>query len=87
MWGEVELAWRLRDLDHLGARLCVTRTNGKTTTVQMLDTILQAGGLIGCASLEGTDPESSRCSSRSCTTMPALRKTAWSRALPHRYVR
>jgi UDP-N-acetylmuramoylalanine--D-glutamate ligase len=44
IWGEVELAWRLR---RPGAApwLCVTGTNGKTTTVQMLDAILRAGGL------------------------------------------
>ncbi len=49
VWGEVELAWRLRDLDHPGAWLCVTGTNGKTTTVQMLDTILKAAGLSSIA--------------------------------------
>ena len=43
VWGEVELAWRLRDPEHPGAWLCVTGTNGKTTTVQMLDTILRGG--------------------------------------------
>jgi UDP-N-acetylmuramoylalanine--D-glutamate ligase len=45
VWGEVELAWRLRDPARPGAWLCVTGTNGKTTTVQMLDTILRAAGL------------------------------------------
>jgi UDP-N-acetylmuramoylalanine--D-glutamate ligase len=45
IWGEVELAWRLRDPDHHTPWLCVTGTNGKTTTVQMLDTILRAAGL------------------------------------------
>ncbi len=48
VWGEVELAWRLRD-DGPGGRptpwLAVTGTNGKTTTVQMLDSILRAAGL------------------------------------------
>jgi UDP-N-acetylmuramoylalanine--D-glutamate ligase len=44
VWGEVELAWRLRDPEHPGAWLCVTGTNGKTTTVQMLDAILRAHG-------------------------------------------
>ncbi|HEY2880246.1 UDP-N-acetylmuramoyl-L-alanine--D-glutamate ligase [Nocardioides sp.] len=48
VWGEVELAWRLRD-DGPGRRptpwLAVTGTNGKTTTVQMLDSILRAAGL------------------------------------------
>ena len=45
VWGEVELAWRLRDPEHPGRWLCVTGTNGKTTTVQMLDGILRAAGL------------------------------------------
>ena len=52
LWGEVELAWRL---DHHGARpedappptpwLAVTGTNGKTTTTEMLDSILRTAGL------------------------------------------
>lgn len=45
VWGEVELAWRLRDPAHPTPWLCVTGTNGKTTTVQMLDSILRAAGL------------------------------------------
>ena len=45
IWGEVELAWRLRDPDHPAPWLAVTGTNGKTTTVQMLDGILRAAGL------------------------------------------
>jgi UDP-N-acetylmuramoylalanine--D-glutamate ligase len=49
VWGEVELAWRLRDADPRTGRpapwLCVTGTNGKTTTVQMLEAILTAAGL------------------------------------------
>ncbi|MFZ5847036.1 MAG: UDP-N-acetylmuramoyl-L-alanine--D-glutamate ligase [Actinomycetota bacterium] len=45
VWGEVELAWRLRDPDHAAPWLAVTGTNGKTTTVQMLDHILRAHGL------------------------------------------
>jgi UDP-N-acetylmuramoylalanine--D-glutamate ligase len=48
VWGEVELAWRLRDggPDRQAAPwLAVTGTNGKTTTVQMLDSILRAAGL------------------------------------------
>ncbi|MGZ4493204.1 MAG: UDP-N-acetylmuramoyl-L-alanine--D-glutamate ligase [Nocardioides sp.] len=44
VWGEVELAWRLRDPDNPGVWLAVTGTNGKTTTVQMLDAILKAHG-------------------------------------------
>lgn len=48
VWGEVELAWRLRDDGPDGRPapwLAVTGTNGKTTTVQMLDAILRAAGL------------------------------------------
>ncbi len=45
VWGEVELAWRLRHPDHRAPWLCVTGTNGKTTTVQMLDAILREAGL------------------------------------------
>jgi UDP-N-acetylmuramoylalanine--D-glutamate ligase len=45
VWGEVELAWRLRHPDHDTPWLAVTGTNGKTTTVQMLDAILRAAGL------------------------------------------
>ncbi|TAL26676.1 MAG: UDP-N-acetylmuramoyl-L-alanine--D-glutamate ligase [Frankiales bacterium] len=42
--GEVELAWRLRGAD-AAPWLAVTGTNGKTTTVQMLASILSAAGL------------------------------------------
>ena len=45
VWGEVELAWRLRDPENPAPWLAVTGTNGKTTTVQMLDSILLAAGL------------------------------------------
>lgn len=48
VWGEVELAWRLRGED-APPWLAVTGTNGKTTTVQMLDSILHAAGLRSCA--------------------------------------
>lgn len=43
VWGELELAWRLRDPG--GAPwLCVTGTNGKTTTTLMLEAMLRADG-------------------------------------------
>lgn len=45
VWGEVELAWRLRDPDGAAPWLAVTGTNGKTTTVRMLTEILRASGL------------------------------------------
>lgn len=44
IWGEVELAWRLRG-ENPAPWLAITGTNGKTTTVQMLDAILRADGL------------------------------------------
>ncbi|WP_314173015.1 UDP-N-acetylmuramoyl-L-alanine--D-glutamate ligase [Streptomyces winkii] len=54
VWGDVELAWRLRGTPYEGPSgrpggpapwLAVTGTNGKTTTVQMLASILGAAGL------------------------------------------
>ncbi|MFC5800398.1 UDP-N-acetylmuramoyl-L-alanine--D-glutamate ligase [Streptomyces formicae] len=44
VWGDVELAWRLRGPDAV-PWLAVTGTNGKTTTVRMLASILEAAGL------------------------------------------
>jgi len=44
VWGELELAWRLRKPD-AAAWLCVTGTNGKTTTTLMLESMLRAAGL------------------------------------------
>jgi UDP-N-acetylmuramoylalanine--D-glutamate ligase len=42
--GEVELAWRLRGA-HPAPWLALTGTNGKTTTVRMLESMLRAAGL------------------------------------------
>ncbi|MQS35653.1 UDP-N-acetylmuramoyl-L-alanine--D-glutamate ligase [Streptomyces katsurahamanus] len=44
IWGDVELAWRLRGPD-AADWLAITGTNGKTTTVRMLAAILEAAGL------------------------------------------
>ena len=44
VWGEVELAWQLRPVDSPAPWLALTGTNGKTTTVEMLASMLTAGG-------------------------------------------
>lgn len=51
VWGDIELAWRVRDKVSASGRqgspadwICVTGTNGKTTTVQLTATMLLAGG-------------------------------------------
>src|SRR6266508_2533907 len=48
VYSEPELAWRLRGPD-APAWLAVTGTNGKTTTVTMLASILRAAGLRSAA--------------------------------------
>ncbi|WP_139418415.1 UDP-N-acetylmuramoyl-L-alanine--D-glutamate ligase [Agromyces laixinhei] len=45
VWGDIELAWRVRDKVHTAEWILVTGTNGKTTTVQMAATFLAANGL------------------------------------------
>ncbi len=45
IWSEIELAWRLMHPDRVVPWLGVTGTNGKTTTVNMLESILRAAGL------------------------------------------
>ena len=45
VWGEVELAWRMRPEVGAAPWLTVTGTNGKTTTVNMLASMLRAAGL------------------------------------------
>jgi UDP-N-acetylmuramoylalanine--D-glutamate ligase len=45
IWDDVELAWRLQQPDRATPWLVVTGTNGKTTTVTMLESILRAAGL------------------------------------------
>jgi len=44
VWGELELAWRLRPRENAAPWLCVTGTNGKTTATLMLAAILAADG-------------------------------------------
>ena len=45
IWGETELAWRFMHPDQVVPWLAVTGTNGKTTTTQMLESMLAAAGL------------------------------------------
>jgi UDP-N-acetylmuramoylalanine--D-glutamate ligase len=49
VWGEVELAWRMRPREGAAPWLTVTGTNGKTTTVRMLASILASAGLRACS--------------------------------------
>ncbi len=49
IWGELELAWRLRAPDTAAAWLCITGTNGKTTATLMLESILRAAGYRTCS--------------------------------------
>ncbi|XPP25431.1 MAG: UDP-N-acetylmuramoyl-L-alanine--D-glutamate ligase [Leucobacter sp.] len=46
VWGDIELGWRLRDkTGRIADWICVTGTNGKTTTSQLTAHMLLAGGL------------------------------------------
>ena len=45
VWGELELAWRLRLPSRAAPWLVITGTNGKTTTTLMLAAMLRAAGL------------------------------------------
>ncbi len=50
LWGDVELAWRVRDkivdaAGHPAKWVLITGTNGKTTTTQLTSHLLRAGGL------------------------------------------
>ncbi len=54
VWVDIELAWRLRDKTNKVADwIAVTGTNGKTTTVQMVESMLIAGGkrAIACGNI------------------------------------
>lgn len=44
IWGDIELAWRVRDKVNTAEWILVTGTNGKTTTTQLTATLLVAGG-------------------------------------------
>lgn len=49
VWGEPELAWRMMQPDRVIPWLGVTGTNGKTTTTQMVESMLRAAGLTTAA--------------------------------------
>ncbi|MHC5796603.1 UDP-N-acetylmuramoyl-L-alanine--D-glutamate ligase [Lacisediminihabitans sp. FW035] len=54
VWGDVELAWRLRDRSGTVAEwIAITGTNGKTTTTQLTTAMLVAGGIraIACGNV------------------------------------
>jgi UDP-N-acetylmuramoylalanine--D-glutamate ligase len=44
IWGDIELAWRVRDKVRVAEWICVTGTNGKTTTVQLATHLIAASG-------------------------------------------
>ena len=44
IWGDIELAWRLRDKVRAAEWITVTGTNGKTTTVQLATHLLASAG-------------------------------------------
>ena len=46
VWVDIDLAWRLRDKQGIPAQwICITGTNGKTTTTQLAEAMLLSGGL------------------------------------------
>ena len=46
VWGDIELGWRLRDkTPRIADWICITGTNGKTTTTQLTAHMLAAAGL------------------------------------------
>lgn len=54
VWGDVDLAWRLRDrYDTKQEWLCVTGTNGKTTVVELTESMLLAAGVraVACGNI------------------------------------
>jgi UDP-N-acetylmuramoylalanine--D-glutamate ligase len=54
VWGDVDLAWRLRDrFDTKQEWICVTGTNGKTTVVEVTEAMLLAAGVraVACGNI------------------------------------
>ena len=53
IWGDIELAWRLRDKVKTAEWILISGTNGKTTTTQLVESILQTCGkrAIACGNI------------------------------------
>lgn len=54
IWVDIELAWRVRDkLPKIAPWICVTGTNGKTTTVQLVESMANSAGIraIACGNI------------------------------------
>jgi UDP-N-acetylmuramoylalanine--D-glutamate ligase len=54
VWGDLDLAWRLRDrFDSKQEWICVTGTNGKTTVVELTEAMLLAAGVkaVACGNI------------------------------------
>jgi len=45
IWGDIELAWRVRDKVRAAEWIAITGTNGKTTTTELTATMLVAAGI------------------------------------------
>ncbi len=45
VWGDIDLAWRLRDKVNPAPWIVITGTNGKTTTVQLTSAMLEQAGM------------------------------------------
>ena len=68
IWAEVELAWRMMHPDRVVPWLAVTGTNGKTTTTDMVASMLSAAGLSVARSATSAVRSSRRSWTRSTTT-------------------
>jgi UDP-N-acetylmuramoylalanine--D-glutamate ligase len=85
IWSEVELAWRLSRPAKIVPWLGITGTNGKTTTTQMLESMLTAAGLrtaavgnIGRPIMEIVlDPSRTTCWPSSCPAISCTGPTRW----------
>jgi len=50
IWGDIDLAWRLRDrFTHQQEWICITGTNGKTTVTELTEAMLLAAGVRAAA--------------------------------------